>query len=102
SSLRPPSPILFLYTTLFRSSGTLSEEELRKLQTLLDDTSILFDDDGSVLYSNGLYSPPVNNGVPIGENVPRYVYVVQRIDAEGKDRKSTRLNSSHVKISYAV
>src|SRR5690606_41115132 len=25
-----------------------------------------------------------------------------RYDAEGQDRKSTRLNSSHVKISYAV
>src|SRR5690606_40302603 len=33
--------------------------------------------------------------VSAGENAPRLVLI-------GEDRKSTRLNSSHVKISYAV
>src|SRR5690606_5550744 len=31
-----------------------------------------------------------------------HLYVVNVVSGEKKDRKSTRLNSSHVKISYAV
>src|SRR5436309_4459946 len=38
----------------------------------------------------------VKRALPLGEVVPR------RADADIQDRKSTRLNSSHVKISYAV
>src|SRR5690554_7422262 len=38
----------------------------------------------------GFLSPPGATGVPAGE------------DHHARDRKSTRLNSSHVRISYAV
>src|SRR5690606_42046582 len=40
--------------------------------------------------------PVADPGVGIGRQVQR------EDDAERRDRKSTRLNSSHVKISYAV
>src|SRR5690606_42134888 len=38
------------------------------------------------------YQMPVMNGIDF----------LKEVRASGKDRKSTRLNSSHVKISYAV
>src|SRR5436309_8340477 len=72
---RPPRSTLFPYTTLFRSERRLERH---------------IDRDGGF--------------------VPRAVYLFAN-GAEGdvspawppqRDRKSTRLNSSHVKISYAV
>src|SRR5690606_40677110 len=33
---------------------------------------------------------------------PQYVPVARKVPSSPRDRKSTRLNSSHVKISYAV
>src|SRR5699024_12427512 len=69
---RPPSSTLFPYTTLFRS-GLLAEAE-----------------DGSIHPTNG------------------YVFLLGKddflsyIQCGMLDRKSTRLNSSHVSISYAV
>src|SRR5207302_6254520 len=98
--LPPPSP-LFPYTTLFRSSLSYPFLEMRG-----DHHSASHDD-----LSDGY------------ERISRFhlsqlAYLAERLDAmpEGdgtvldnccllwlsKDRKSTRLNSSHVKISYAV
>src|SRR2546426_5183001 len=71
---RPPRSTLFPYTTLFRSGGDL--------RTGLEDTFYL--PDGSKASSNG----------PLVEMLARY--------ARARDRKSTRLNSSHLVISYAV
>src|SRR3712207_7696820 len=73
---RPPRSTLFPYTTLFRS-------------------------------------PAGGVGVPLGrvarallvpdEDVPHAARVHQRVvEREDRDRKSTRLNSSHANISYAV
>src|SRR5690606_41928818 len=42
------------------------------------------------------------NGPSFGIDKPEPLYDKARIDALKLDRKSTRLNSSHVKISYAV
>src|SRR5436309_8871746 len=77
---RPPRSTLFPYTTLFRS--------LR----------------GSRGRSRRKRSCPVGGGLPRLLACPR---VGQRRSSGGgahseEDRKSTRLNSSHVKISYAV
>src|SRR5258707_6122724 len=72
---RPPRSTLFPYTTLFRSLedvGILRELERRRLAVLLD------------LLPGGV-------GDAAG----------QKIKKNG-DRKSTRLNSSHANISYAV
>src|SRR3712207_8466591 len=75
---RPPRSTLFPYTTLFRSLGV---EELPTssyvgdlLQMLL--TALILVSVASLL--------------------------VRRLRATGVDRKSTRLNSSHANISYAV
>src|SRR5206468_6953134 len=95
--LRPPpiSP-LFPYTTLFRS------EMLRELR---------FPHSLGLLYSAFTYFTGfrVNSGeykvmglAPYGE--PKYVKAIKDhlLEILDRDRKSTRLNSSHDQISYAV
>src|SRR5947209_11535916 len=92
----PPSSTLFPYTTLFRSNptifqkamseGTAYDDQLREcLETLSDPKEIylhLTRDD--VIEACDLLRPVWDDG-------------------KGKeDRKSTRLNSSHANISYAV
>src|SRR5436309_5551275 len=76
---RPPRSTLFPYTTLFRSVGY----EAQKVMAAVD------------------WICRTNGHAPVG--------VIGYGDSDGrvaisaaKDRKSTRLNSSHVKISYAV
>src|SRR3712207_8625244 len=79
---RPPRSTLFPYTTLFRSAR-VGDAALRRLRPL----GRVEDDD-----------------VPdrgFGERVPDAVHQHALADLE-RDRKSTRLNSSHANISYAV
>src|SRR3712207_8176823 len=77
---RPPRSTLFPYTTLFRSSGVL-------VKTL---NLVRVDDGGrEVAVSRWAYT---HWFVPLA--APR--------NASLLDRKSTRLNSSHANISYAV
>src|SRR5690625_7600196 len=68
--------ILFPYTTLFRSTIELQEEMKQK-------------DDFLANTSHELRNP-LHGIINIAQSILR------------KDRKSTRLNSSHVAISYAV
>src|SRR2546426_6649294 len=74
---RPPRSTLFPYTTLFRSA--LAEGGC----ALTLDSSRL----GVPVSMAGAAAAPADSGVPF------------RVT---KDRKSTRLNSSHLVISYAV
>src|SRR5436309_7536333 len=63
-----------------------------------------------VLYTIALYDGTGNEEpdylatVDVDPNSPTYSKVISRtvMPYVGEDRKSTRLNSSHVKISYAV
>src|SRR3712207_7082775 len=83
---RPPRSTLFPYTTLFRSAVPA-----------------------------GVAAPPQRLAVPLGIRVDQDLARVEAVagrevrrpvDPEGveqaRDRKSTRLNSSHANISYAV
>src|SRR3712207_7002288 len=83
---RPPRSTLFPYTTLFRSDpvaeeGGLARAGARAVEELIGD-----------------------------DHVERRVTLLQGADGRGRkypldaeqDRKSTRLNSSHANISYAV
>src|SRR2546430_11839430 len=82
---RPPRSTLFPYTTLFRSVG--GEHHRRDVAQ------------GSVV---GHEHDPLDRVVG---NEPSRCLLEPRLVAEGKvdvDRKSTRLNSSHSQISYAV
>src|SRR3712207_7914956 len=75
---RPPRSTLFPYTTLFRSDYSLSV--VRRAQRYLVD--------------HGYLERVVVGG---GRSSTRWRIVVHKLD-----RKSTRLNSSHANISYAV
>src|SRR3712207_7426467 len=86
---RPPRSTLFPYATLFRSGAAGREAtrlrgELEAARALLGE---LEEFRGELLRVAGLpYGPDLNDGVLI----------------TAADRKSTRLNSSHANISYAV
>src|SRR3712207_7737790 len=86
---RPPRSTLFPYTTLFRS-------EERRVQT-----SVLY----PAIHEFTAYAGTQGGGLGRSElatrtelTLPLYPHLSQ----EDQDRKSTRLNSSHANISYAV
>src|SRR5439155_20530907 len=86
---RPPRSPLFPYTTLFRSYGLAAERERRHATV------------ATRLVLIGVLGPQ-HGGVGTATE-RRHQRVSQRDgDVGGEDRKSTRLNSSHVAISYAV
>src|SRR5207253_11441186 len=88
----PPRSTLFPYTTLFRSRwdavaaaafAVLASHAQRVLSTQVRDVRRrIAAVKGTILLRDGRVEPPVPQ--------------------EDRDRKSTRLNSSHVAISYAV
>src|SRR3989442_7372646 len=84
---RPPRSTLFPYTTLFRSCF---------YQAVVDDYQQEWDtlrrQRRSVLWEHAVAQ----------SGVPRYLGSPDELKLLLIDRKSTRLNSSHVRISYAV
>src|SRR5438128_9047722 len=78
---RPPSSTLFPYTTLFRSFGI--EAEARALAGRHHELAPLYSVKRLFVQRRALHK-------------------VKPEDASPEDRKSTRLNSSHGSISYAV
>src|SRR3712207_7006170 len=90
---RPPRSTLFPYTTLFRSSPVGLERVLARHIGLAGTRP-------------EAQRPLVPMGAAIGGQ-DRPAHVREALDKEGRrsfqgDRKSTRLNSSHANISYAV
>src|SRR5258708_15677067 len=91
---RPPRSTLFPYTTLFRSQATRAYFlGLMKL-TVLDTLTL-----GIGLWLLGMPAPI---GLGLIAAVLAWVPFVGSILGGVVDRKSTRLNSSHQIISYAV
>src|SRR3712207_8553707 len=92
---RPPRSTLFPYTTLFRSHSRLQHKVRRQLRR--DAVAQPQLADLLVELARRAVAPPLG-GQPadaLRGPQPRHVGVVA-------DRKSTRLNSSHANISYAV
>src|SRR3712207_6996160 len=81
---RPPRSTLFPYTTLFRSRVSVDGVWVRGLK-LARNRDINYPD-------------PVTGRRPD----PAFSTITQQESAGKSDRKSTRLNSSHANISYAV
>src|SRR3712207_7110605 len=86
---RPPRSTLFPYTTLFRSvvAGNIEVERIA----------------GSV--NEGYDAGRLQRKLLLGRS--RREAIIRKVDDTGRgrrlrDRKSTRLNSSHANISYAV
>src|SRR5256885_12038599 len=92
---RPPKSTLFPYTTLFRSAKTAKERAqiLRKWYDLM----MANQEDLAALMT-------AEQGKPLTESRGEIAYAAAFIEWFGEegDRKSTRLNSSHLVISYAV
>src|SRR2546430_12945247 len=85
---RPPRSTLFPYTTLFRS---LAGDEARRASHEVRHL-------GAARHERALFGiHPNGHACQIGQ--PAHVIPVRVCD---EDRKSTRLNSSHSQISYAV
>src|SRR3712207_8420781 len=80
---RPPRSTLFPYTTLFRSSA----------MDLSDPTTFsrVYDEHARAVYGTALR---ILGDAARAQDVTQDVFL--------RDRKSTRLNSSHANISYAV
>src|SRR3712207_8795667 len=83
---RPPRSTLFPYTTLFRSMANLPDRDLAYFR------------EGSEHFDSYVHAV---------EWAQRYAAanretMMDRVLAAMRDRKSTRLNSSHANISYAV
>src|SRR5262245_64310749 len=88
------SSTLFPYTTLFRSVDGRREIAKRRFDLL---TRYL----GAELYGNG-FEMPVANIHPVRHCADPNRRVDEFAVTPLSDRKSTRLNSSHLGISYAV
>src|SRR3712207_9056900 len=99
---RPPRSTLFPYTTLFRSHS----DHRVGLGDLLLHHLMLGDDLAMRLAAQRTFAHHVEGQVALGDGAHRVMDAAaaeaslrQRLRA---DRKSTRLNSSHANISYAV
>src|SRR3712207_9009307 len=85
---RPPRSTLFPYTTLFRSEG-VNPKKGAEFIGWADDAYLYLEKDATFAAVAGFAQ---RGGIPFGIK-PRTLWA---------DRKSTRLNSSHANISYAV
>src|SRR5258707_10741040 len=86
---RPPRSTLFPYTTLFRSH--IAAQGLPAEITLTEAAQTTGINPGTLRGQAALFA----------DYLKRYQGTFRRLDRIG-DRKSTRLNSSHANISYAV
>src|SRR5258708_17865698 len=89
---RPPRSTLFPYTTLFRSDDTDFRVLVGKRQNFRFSIGGVGDEGRLVL----------DPGIGVAEAELRRAERVERFGIGRRDRKSTRLNSSHQIISYAV
>src|SRR3712207_8161702 len=97
---RPPRSTLFPYTTLFRSKSTVGEDINAVDSPDFDRIYVLGYDKDRQEHYTAYRSPDLRGFLPL------------RVEGRGdtktftvraqRDRKSTRLNSSHANISYAV
>src|SRR3712207_8689467 len=78
---RPPRSTLFPYTTLFRSQVAVDLAQAEEAQ------------------ERAAFLASARGGRP---RAPHQVGRAVELGHRGQDRKSTRLNSSHANISYAV
>src|SRR3712207_8110228 len=89
---RPPRSTLFPYTTLFRS-------ETARPTTHSDPTYL---EEGVIHYCVANIPGAVARTSTLALTSVTLPYLIKIADQGMEDRKSTRLNSSHANISYAV
>src|SRR3712207_7720430 len=96
---RPPRSTLFPYTTLFRSA--LLDRQVDSADGL--DIAVVLDECFCLYSDFHVFGPPC----PVTALLTTRIARTHRRDSNhalngASDRKSTRLNSSHANISYAV
>src|SRR3712207_7473543 len=85
---RPPRSTLFPYTTLFRSINARTDAEAGPLA-------------GGMTLNLGALGRELSVRADVAGSVGSVVFAIDGKKVKA-DRKSTRLNSSHANISYAV
>src|SRR3712207_7458722 len=90
---RPPRSTLFPYTTLFRSVVAAEAGLAHRGPGFAGEQGARDGVDGAALLAGVAADPE--------DGVVEHRRALRRIDGD-QDRKSTRLNSSHANISYAV
>src|SRR5688572_32015860 len=95
----PPRSTLFPYTTLFRSLLAVAESypDLKANQNFLELQKALHDIESDLGNARRYYNATVRD---YNTSIQQFPGVI--IANSTGDRKSTRLNSSHSQISYAV
>src|SRR3712207_7612595 len=88
---RPPRSTLFPYTTLFRSYNGTKPDDIGGKDLILHTIGTIGVD--GALNSVLEFTGPVIDALPMDDRIAM---------CNMADRKSTRLNSSHANISYAV
>src|SRR3712207_9233701 len=99
---RPPRSTLFPYTTLFRS-GVPAARNVK--MTAMPQMVALFNGVGGGAIALVAWSEFRHYGgdIDLEQMIPiLFAAIVGSVSFWGSDRKSTRLNSSHANISYAV
>src|SRR5256885_11156355 len=88
---RPPRSTLFPYTTLFRSESARFADEIVFVDNSSTDKTVKI-------------AKEFTKKIFIQKNEPTKIHLQKNIGIQKAtgDRKSTRLNSSHLVISYAV
>src|SRR3712207_9245177 len=99
---RPPRSTLFPYTTLFRSAFEHGRDRAAIVEVLTRHTTVR----DPALYDQMIMAKLDADGrvntASIAEDIEIYRRRGYMQQAVNVDRKSTRLNSSHANISYAV
>src|SRR5690554_7083310 len=90
----PPRSTLFPYTTLFRSSRLVCSNHFQSEPYQKDKRN-----NKAIEESHSLYR--YQRMTELLDETPKVDYL-EMAEILREDRKSTRLNSSHVRISYAV
>src|SRR3712207_9013105 len=93
---RPPRSTLFPYTTLFRSDGLEAEGVVTEA---VDDVALR---PGAVVAEAELLEFPEQVAADAHQPAVADLHAGHGLGHGQQDRKSTRLNSSHANISYAV
>src|SRR3712207_9516352 len=99
---RPPRSTLFPYTTLFRSGLAFKAnvDDLRESPALRIAAALAREGAGRLLVAEPYVSSLPEELAETG--TVKLVDMATAIEEADIDRKSTRLNSSHANISYAV
>src|SRR2546430_5286327 len=97
---RPPRSTLFPYTTLFRSA--LLEQAWHMAQSSSDQKALAETEWNRAQIIGVVWEDP-KRALSHGQHALELARGIQDQELEARrDRKSTRLNSSHSQISYAV